>query len=55
VTALNSRIGYDRAAQIAKKAYKDGTKLREAAIELGYVTGEEFDEWVRPENMLAPN
>ena len=55
VTALNSKIGYDKAAIIAKKAYKDGTKLKDAAIELGYVTSEQFDEWVKPENMLAPN
>ena len=55
VTALNSKIGYDKAAQIAKKAFKDGTTLKEATLELGYVTSEDFDEWVRPENMLAPN
>lgn len=55
VTALNSKIGYDKAAIIAKKAYKDGTKLKEAAVELGFVTSEQFDEWVKPENMLAPN
>lgn len=54
VTALNSKIGYDKAAQIAKKAYKDGTKLKDAAIELGFLTSEQFEEWVRPENMLAP-
>lgn len=55
VTALNSKIGYDKSAMIAKKAYKDGTKLKEAALELGFVTSEQFDEWVKPENMLAPN
>ncbi len=55
VTALNSKIGYDKAAKIAKKAYKDGTKLKDAAIELGFLTPEEFDEWVKPEAMLAPN
>ncbi len=55
VTALNSKIGYEKAAQIAKKAYKDGTKLKEAAVLLGFLSAEEFDEWVRPENMLAPN
>lgn len=54
VTALNSKIGYDKAAQIAKKAYKDGTKLKDAAVELGFLTSEQFDDWVRPENMLAP-
>lgn len=55
VTALNSKIGYDKCSIIAKKAYKDGTKLKEAALELGYVTSEQFDEWVKAENMLAPN
>ena len=55
VTALNSKIGYDKSAIIAKKAYKDGTNLKEAALELGYVTSEQFDEWVKPENMLGPN
>ncbi|PZR76393.1 MAG: class II fumarate hydratase, partial [Stutzerimonas stutzeri] len=52
VTALNPHIGYDRAAEIAKKAYAQGTTLREAALELGYLTSEEFDQWVRPETML---
>ncbi len=51
VTALNPYIGYDKAALIAKKAYKEDKSLREAAIELGFVTGEEFDQWVRPESM----
>ena len=51
VTALNPYIGYDKAALIAKKAYQEGKSLREAAIELGFVTGEEFDQWVRPESM----
>lgn len=55
VTALNSKIGYDKAAIIAKKAYKDGTNLKQAAVELGYLTDEQFDQWVKPENMLAPN
>ncbi|MGJ3442366.1 class II fumarate hydratase [Pseudomonas sp. Je.1.5.c] len=54
VTALNPHIGYDKAAEIAKKAYSEGTTLREAALELQYLTNEQFDEWVRPENMLAP-
>ena len=53
VTALNPHIGYDRAAEIAKKAYAEGTTLREAALELGYLTSEEFDDWVRPETMLG--
>ncbi|GAB3776989.1 class II fumarate hydratase [Ramlibacter monticola] len=52
VTALNPHIGYDKAAQIAKKAHKEGTSLREAAIALGHVTAEQFDEWVRPEKMV---
>ncbi len=53
VTALNPHVGYDKAAQIAKKAHKEGTTLREAAIALGYVTGEQFDAWVRPEQMVG--
>jgi fumarate hydratase class II len=52
VTALNPHIGYDKAAEIAKKAHKEGTSLREAAIASGYVTGEQFDQWVRPEKMV---
>ncbi len=52
VTALNTKIGYDKAADIAKKAYKEGTTLKEAAIKLGYLTSEEFDKWVRPEDMI---
>jgi len=52
VTALNPHIGYDKSAQIAKKAYAEGTTLREAALELGYLTDAQFDEWVRPEQML---
>ncbi len=54
VTALNTKIGYDKASNIAKKAYRNGTNLKTAAIELGYVTAEEFDHWVKPEDMLAP-
>ncbi len=54
VTALNPHIGYDKSAQIAKKAHKDGTTLREAALALGYVTAEQFDQWVRPEKMTGP-
>ena len=53
VTALNPHTGYDKAASIAKKAHKEGTTLREAAIALG-VTENEFDAWVRPEDMIAP-
>ncbi|WP_248744722.1 class II fumarate hydratase [Pseudomonas sp. MWU12-2037] len=52
VTALNPHIGYDKSAQIAKKAYSENLTLREAALALGYLTDAEFDAWVRPENML---
>jgi fumarate hydratase class II len=54
VTALNPHIGYDRSAQIAKKAHKEGTSLREAAIGSGHVTAEQFDAWVRPADMVGP-
>ncbi|GAB0094979.1 Fumarate hydratase [Sergentomyia squamirostris] len=54
VTALNPHIGYDKAAQIAKKAHKEGTTLKEQALKLGYLTEQQFAEWVRPENMLGP-
>lgn len=54
VTALNRHIGYDKAAQIAKKAHKDGTTLREAALTLGFVTEEEFERWVVPMDMTHP-
>ncbi|WP_430407624.1 class II fumarate hydratase [Hydrogenophaga sp.] len=53
VTALNTHIGYDKAAQIAKKAHKEGSSLREAAIASGHVTAEQFDLWVRPEDMVG--
>ncbi len=53
VTALNTHIGYDKAAFIAKKAHKEGTSLREAAIASGHVTGEQFDQWVVPGNMVG--
>lgn len=52
VTALNPHIGYDKAAFIAKKAHKEGTSLREAAVASGYLTAEQFDQWVRPEKMV---
>ncbi len=52
VTALNTKIGYDNAAKIAKKAHKEGTTLRQAAIKLKLLTSEEFDQWVRPEKMI---
>ncbi|KAI9029013.1 fumarate hydratase [Phycomyces nitens] len=54
VTALNPYIGYDNAAKCAKKAHKEGTTLKEAAISLGVLTEEQFKEWVRPEEMLGP-
>jgi fumarate hydratase class II len=54
VTALNPHIGYDKAAQIAKKAHKEKTSLREAAVASGHVTGEQFDAWVIPEAMTRP-
>ena len=53
VTALNTRIGYYKAAEIAQKAHKEGTTLKEMAVKLGYVTPEEFDQWVRPEKMVG--
>ncbi|MDF2156688.1 class II fumarate hydratase [Algoriphagus sp. CAU 1675] len=53
VTALNTHIGYENAAAIAKKAHKEGTSLREAAIALGLLTSEQFDEWVKPEDMIG--
>jgi fumarate hydratase, class II len=53
VTALNPHIGYEKAATIAKTAHKKGTTLREAAIQLGYLTNEEFDAWVKPEQMVG--
>ncbi|TXB62170.1 class II fumarate hydratase [Phaeodactylibacter luteus] len=52
VTALNTHIGYDNAAAIAKKAHKEDKTLKEAAVALGLLTAEQFDEWVRPENMI---
>jgi fumarate hydratase, class II len=54
VTALNNKIGYDNAAAAAKKAHKEGTTLKEAAVALGSVTADDFDKWVRPELMIAP-
>jgi fumarate hydratase class II len=53
VTALNTKIGYEKAATIAKTAHKNGTTLKEEAINLGYLTAEEFDLWVRPEDMVG--
>ncbi len=54
VTALNPHIGYDNAAKVAKKAHKEHTTLKEAAVALGLLTAEKFDEVVRPENMIGP-
>ncbi|MEM9728551.1 MAG: class II fumarate hydratase [Myxococcota bacterium] len=54
VTALNPKIGYDNAAKVAKHAYRNDTTLREAAMELGLLTGEEFDEAIKPEEMVGP-
>ena len=53
VTALNTRIGYYKAAEIAQKAHKEGTTLKAMAVQLGYLTPEEFDEWVVPANMVG--
>jgi fumarate hydratase class II len=52
VTALNTHIGYENSAKIAKKAHKENKTLREAAIELGFVTNEQFDQWVDPKKMV---
>jgi fumarate hydratase, class II len=54
VTALNPHIGYDNAAKVAKKAHKEGTSLKEAAVALGLLTPEQFDQWVRPQDMVGP-
>ncbi len=54
VTALNPHIGYDKAAKIAKTAHKEGLTLKEAALKLGFVTAEQFEAWVRAEEMVGP-
>ena len=54
VTALTPKIGYDKAAEIAKAAHKKGTTLREEAVRLGYISAKEFDRLVRPERMARP-
>lgn len=54
VTALNPHIGYDKAAQIAKNAHKKGITLKASALELGYVSEDQFDQWINPENMISP-
>jgi len=53
VTALNTHIGYEKAAEIAKKAHKEGSTLKAAALGLGYLTGDEFDKWVDPSKMTG--
>jgi fumarate hydratase class II len=53
VTALNTKIGYYKAAEIAQKAHKQGTTLKEMAVKLGYVTPQQFDEWVKPDKMVG--
>jgi len=53
VTALNTHIGYDKAAEIAKTAHKQGLTLKDAALKLGYLTADQFDQWVRPEDMVG--
>ncbi|MDH5598209.1 MAG: class II fumarate hydratase, partial [Cyclobacteriaceae bacterium] len=53
VTALNTKIGYEKAAKIAKTAHENGTTLKEEAVNLGYLTPDEFDQWVRPEEMIG--
>tara|TARA_R110000796_G_scaffold44114_1_gene107863 strand:- start:870 stop:1376 length:507 start_codon:yes stop_codon:yes gene_type:complete len=53
VTALNTKIGYYKAAEIANTAHKNGTTLKEEAVNLGYVSSEDYDEWVKPENMVG--
>ena len=53
VTALNNHIGYDKAAEIAKKAHREGTTLKEAALATGYVNEDDFDDWVDPIKMVG--
>ena len=55
VTALAPHIGYDRAAQIAKQAHKEGGTLKDTALALGYVTEAQFEQWVKPEQMIRPD
>jgi fumarate hydratase class II len=54
VTALTPKIGYDKSAEIAKKAHHEGSTLKEAALALGYISGEDFDKYVVPVNMTHP-
>ena len=53
VTSLNTKIGYYKTAEIAQKANKQGTTLKEMTVKLGYLTAQQFDEWVKPENMVG--
>ena len=53
VTALNTKIGYEKAAKIAKTAHENGTTLKEEASNLGFLTEDEFDQWVKPEEMCG--
>ena len=53
VTALNTKIGYYKSAEIANKAFNEGTTLKSAALSLGYLTEEEFEQWVKPEDMIG--
>ncbi len=53
VTALNTKIGYYKAAEIAQTAHKQGKTLKQTALELGYLTADEFDAWVKPEEMVG--
>ena len=53
VTALNTKIGYYKAAEIANSAHKNGLSLRDAAVKLGYLTSEQYDQWVKPEDMTG--
>ena len=55
VTALNPHIGYDKASEVAKKAYKENTTLRDAIEKLGYMTADDFDRLVKPEDMINPS
>jgi fumarate hydratase class II len=55
VTSLNPHIGYDKAAKAAKKAHAEGTTLKQAVVSLGFLTSQQFDEYVRPDNMISPS
>lgn len=54
VTALNPHVGYEKAAQISLKAYREDISLKESALKLGYLTAEQFDDWVNPQDMTHP-